>query len=182
MAVINYQLAAAEVDPNVSFAFAATPTVYESLIFKTEVVSKADCESTWLASEKVKQIGMLVTAAQTAAIGGFISDALVPGTPRGYQSNLQTQIVIVGALEYLSPGPAGTVQATSYTLPSVNLTTGQTGFNSYNYVQFYKLFGDMAAFSASVYNQLAVKTAAIEAVGSTDVLADLDAVYAIVWV
>lgn len=181
MASINYQLAAAEVDPNVSFAFAATPNVYESLIFKTNIIPKSVCETTWLASEKAKQIALLTAGATSASTGGFISDALVPGTFRGYGSDLETQIVIVGALSYLSPA-FGMSAPSSYTIPSVSLTTGETSFNAYNYQQFYKLFTDMAAFSASVFNQLATKTEAIESIGSSDVFADLDAVYAIAWV
>ena len=180
MASVNYQLAAALVDPNVSFAFSETPTVYSSLIFKTVVVSQADCETAWLISEKLKQIATLTAAAQNAAISGFKSDALVPGNIRGYTSDLQSQIVIIGALSYLNPANGISVPP-SYTIPSSNLSDGSITFNAYTYSQFYKLFTDMAEFSASIYTQLSTKISEINSINTGNVNNDLDSVYAITW-
>jgi hypothetical protein len=123
---------------------------------------------------------ILTTSAQNAAISGFTSDALVPGSIRGYTSDLQSQIVIIGALSYLNPAN-GITAPTSYIIPSSNLADKSITFNAYTYDQFYKLFTDMAVFSASIYNQLSTKTSEINSINTGNISNDLDSVYAITW-
>lgn len=180
MATVNYKRAASLIDPNASFAYSDTPNDYDSLVWITDTIPKSDLDTAWLASEKLRQTTTLTDNAMIAAVSGFTSDALVAGSPKAYKSDLQSQIVIVGAMTYLTP-VAGTTPPVSYTLPSADVSTGVITFDAYSYTQFFKLFTDMAAFSASVYTQLATKTAAIAAINTGNVNNDLDSVYAIVW-
>ena len=180
MAAINYVMAAALVDPNVSFGQTGDPTNYDLLIWKTAQIPEAVLEARWLANEKERQIKIISFAMQTQVTSGFLSDALVPGQFRKYDSDIQGQIAVIGALAYLSPFP-GVTPPSSYIMSSVDPATGIREFAPHNYFQIYQLMSDLGIFSGNLQNVLANKITQIMTVNTGSPHTDLDVVYSITW-
>jgi len=180
MASVNYELASILVDPNASFGYSVDPTNYDDLKWLTTPITKSVLDTAYLASEKTKQINTLTLLMQAAVTGGFLSDALVTGTFRKYDSDIQGQLAVVGAMTYLTPGP-GVTPPTSYTLPSVDPSTGIKEYSPYSYSQLFHLFNDLEAYSSGLISTLTDKITAVNSINTGDINADLDSVYAITW-
>lgn len=180
MSTINYAAATADLDPEASFSTMIDPFVYETLTWRTPSIEKAVLEAHWLQMEKNRQVSLVSAAMHADTTGGFPSDTLVPGVFQIYDSDLQGQIAVVGAMVYLTPVD-GVTPPPTFTLSSLDPATGQRGYASHSYAQLYKLFTDLGAFANSKIVILEGKINTIFSTNSGNVTADLDTIHAINW-
>jgi hypothetical protein len=179
MATINYVAAATAIDPTAAFSSLVSVFDYDSLVWVSTPIPEATLEARWLAIEKQKQIAKLIVAGQTEVASGFLSDALVSGVMRKYNSDLQSQLSILGAVDLLSP--ANPVAPATIRLRSTDVSTGLQSYADYTLTQAYKLLTHFGQFAAAIAAKGETKGAQIMSVNSGDVHADLDVVYAITW-
>ena len=182
--MINYISAATSLDLAASFLAFSDVFTYETLIWQSSLIPKATLETTWLAMEKTRISRELSIAMQAELIGGFLADVLTPGVYRKYDSSLQGQIAVIGAMVFTTPNPnppGGIVIPTSYTLGSIDPTTGQQSFDAHTYLQLVLLFSTLGGFAASLVSKLQTKLAAVMSENTGDVEADLVTINNITW-
>jgi len=181
MATINYIMAAALYDATSSFKkHSDDPTNYDSLIWNTPPILESILEKIWLESEKRKQIAKISEAMNAQVIGGFLSDALSPGKMRKYNSDIQGQTSIIGAIVYLMPSMEITVPA-SYVFPSYDPITGEVSYDPHTYLQMYKVLTDLGIFSGGLIASLNTKILQIMTVNTGSIHTDLDFIYSVNW-
>jgi hypothetical protein len=176
---IIYTAAATAIDPLASFSSITSGTVYEELPWLTTPIDKAVLEAWWVGSEKQKQINAVSNAMTTEVTGGFMSDVLQQGTFRRYDSDLQGQILIVGAVAFTIP--IGNESApTSFMIMSTD-SEGSLLFHEHDRAQLHQLLQELGNFANTLILKLQSKIIAIMIVGSGNVQNDLDAIHAITW-
>lgn len=180
MAKVNYIRAAATVNPFASFKKAHGPlTPYEEIEWsdKTTPIPKATLEATYLDIKKQEKVQQLLQSMESMVSRGFLSDALVPGNLRLYDSAIQGQIAVVGAYVYVKH--ANETADATFKLISMNPNTGIRSFDDYNLDQLRKLFEDLANFSSEIMLSGETKINEVMAISTGNVEADLDAVAAV---
>lgn len=180
MANINYVAAATSIDPDVMFLSLDSVYNYENLAWSGTPISKSTLEAAWVATEKQKQIKEITDDMNIEVTSGFLSDALVVDEFRKYDSNLQEQIAVIGAMVYLTPHE-GLTPPSLFTLSSVDPATGMRGYHEYDPAQLYHLLGDIGTFSAELITKLTTKITAIMMINTGNANTDLDQIYAITW-
>lgn len=178
---INYVAAATALDPDVSISLYADIYDYDSIAWTGTPIDRGILDSTWLELEKQRQINTISEEMHTEVTGGFLSDALVENVFLKYDSDIQGQVAIIGALVYLTPHE-DVIPPTTFTLSSVDPVTGIRGYAAYNYSQIYRLLTDIGIFSTNDITKLQIKIGLIRSVDTGNVSNDLDAIYGITWV
>jgi len=180
MAAINYVAAAAAYDPNVSFKKQVDPTNYDSLVWSTTPISENILEEFWLGMEKKRKIKELTDAMVAEVQLGFQSDVLSPGTFRRYDTDIQSQIALIGGYVY-SMIDADSPTGRSYSVSSYDLNTGIISFDLHTPAQMHTLFDALANFSNNLIQKLTSKINQILAINEANPHDSLDLLYAITW-
>ena len=180
MAEINYVAAASIIDPNSSFTSLGDPYNYDSLNWHTTQINEYDLEAAWLAIEKKRIIEQLTTSMVSELQLNFHADILVSGVMRRYDTDLQSQIGIIGAAIY-SQKDIGHPTGRTFKISSYDLETGMISFDDYTVDQISALLDAFADFSKSLIQKLTDKIDQVIAISNAEPHSALDLVYAVTW-
>jgi hypothetical protein len=180
MAQINYVAAASIIDPNSSFTSLGDPYNYDSLRWHTTQVNEYDLEAAWIGIEKKRIIKKLTDDMVVDLQLNFQSDILVPGVMRRYDTDLQSQIGIIGAFIY-SQKDSGHPDGRSFKVSSYDLNTGLISFDNYTVDQISALVDTFASFTEGLIQRLTDKINQVLAVNDANPHVSLDLIYAITW-
>lgn len=111
---------------------------------------------------------------------GFQSDVLESGVFRHYDTDIQSQIGILGAYVYSMTDATHPV-GRNFKISSYDLTTGLISFDEYTPAQISELFDEFAVFTENLIQKLTTKIESVLAVNEVNPLDSLDLVYAITW-
>lgn len=175
MAAINYVLAAATFDPNIGFNSHTGASDYDALIWSSTSIPQATLDLVWYNLEKQRIVNGLISSTRTQVTSGFLSDMFVPGTTRYYQSDLQSQISLIGAVVYTNSTGG------SFTYTSYDPVTKQGRIDSYTNAQFIQLLGIFATNISTILGTLQSKANQVIAIDTSDIPTALDTLYAITW-
>ena len=117
---------------------------------------------------------------QIQVTSGSLSDALVVDVFRKYDSDLQGQIAVIGAMTHLTP-VHWVAPPSTYTLSSADPSTGIRSYHVYDYAQLYRMLGDLGMYSAELIAKLTAKITAIMTVYTGNPHTDLDQIQSITW-
>lgn len=180
MASVDYVVAASILGYIEGFATIPNDSDYNTLTWIGTAIPKAALETAYLEMKRGAKLLQLQTAMRADVLSGFHSDALVVGVYRRYDSDLQGQIAVVGATVYCTPSN-GLEGATSFTLPSTDLSTGALQFDAHSLAQLRRLLGDLGVFSNTMINRLMMMLGQVMSINTGNVFADLDTIEAFHW-
>lgn len=178
MAAVNYIAAAASLNYVDGYATITDPTNYEGLTWAGTPIAKSLLETTYLELKRGQKISEVAAAMGAEVIAGFPSDALVAGVFHRYDSDLQGQIGVVGAVVYVRNvlDSSGT-----YIMSYVDASTGQRNYAAHNFAQLKELLTDLGEFSAEMLGRLQGQIGQLMSINTGNVNADLSAIAAIHW-
>lgn len=180
MTSVCYTASATSLDPNAAFSSRPDPYIYESLIWASTPISKIALEQNWLSMEKNRIVAKLSADMHAEVISGFLSDTLEEGVFRKYDSDVQGQIAIIGAVVYTLP-VNGVQHAEQFILSSVDPATGVRDYHPHTNEQLYELMKDLGTFSTDIMTKLQTKIFQVMSTNSGNVEADLATIYSITW-
>ena len=180
MAQINYVAAASAIDPNSSFSSLGNPYDYDTLVWATSQINENDLETAWVMAEKKRIIDKL-TADMVAELQlNFHADILEPGTFRRYDTDLQSQLGIIGAALY-SQKDTDHPTGRTFKVSSYDLDIGLISFDDYTTDQISALLDAFANFSNGLIQKLTDKVTQVLSVNEPNPHDSLDIIYAITW-
>ena len=180
MATVNYVSAASSIGYIDGFATIPDSTDYNTLTWIGTAIPKATLDAAYLETKRQAKIAQVSAAFGTEVISVFLSDALVSGVFRKYDSDVQGQIAIVGAVTYCKPS-TGWISPTTFVLSSVNPATGARDYHSHDLDQLHQLFDDLGSFASSKIDRLTTMIGQIYMINTGNISADLDAIESITW-
>lgn len=178
MSTVNYVAAAARIDPTSSFTeLVLDVTDYDSLVWAGTPIPRSTLDAEWLSMQQQKKIAELAEAMKVEVTSGFLSDVLVPGTFRKYDSDVQGQVAIVGAI-VLTQHRVG---MTFYRLSSVDPATGMRSYANHNGEQLLDLLATLGDWSSAIISKLENKIYQVMTANTGDIEADLATLITITW-
>lgn len=178
MHTVNYVAAATSLDPTVTFVnMVFDPTDYDSLVWSGTPISRSALDAHWFSIKQLEKTAELAEAMKVEVTSGFLSDVLVPGTFRKYDSDVQGQIAIVGAIVFTQHN-TGT---TSYRMSSVDPSTGIRSYADHNVQQLMSLLTTLSTWSSAIISKLEAKIYEVMTTNTGDVEADLATLQTITW-
>ena len=92
----NYIQLIGQYYPDAQAYCAGNPTIYSNIVWVSSAISQAELDGVHLTDYKVQKITSFGVTATAEIINGFVSSAL--GTPHWYDSELEDQINLIGAV------------------------------------------------------------------------------------
>jgi hypothetical protein len=181
---INYLTTASSYDSSagvsLGLSFGLSPLIYDNLVWVTTPILKSVLEDYAIAEARAAKVVELNDAMYKDVTAGFLSDILVADTFRLYASDLQGQILIVGASLYTLPSESA--PATSFTITNTDPVTKVVYYDLFTHTQIRQLFTELVTFSDAMVSALASQIQETYTVTGATANETLALISAITWV